>query len=194
MTDRRPSFLSSYLRFASEVIEDKPWRLFPLWLVIGAGCGFASARFMPTAFWGDDNWEVSVAVYSGFLAFNGLLLALGWSAFSKIYEIATAGDFAEFLKRNDLLRPHLFFIDHVHLTLVLAALISGTGVVTTLVSLGLVYDQVILGATIAVSINALAKAMSAIRVMNDLVWERAHYQEQERPQLRSIDGSKGAAE
>ncbi len=187
MASKRPTFLKSYFRFASEIIEVKPWRLFPFWLALGLAIGGVAAWFMPAVFWSNENWGVSTTVYSGFLAFNGLLLALGWNAFSKSYEIISTGEFAQFLRRNNLLLEHLFFIDLVHNALVLSVIASGFGLITLMLPLELRYDRIILVAVVGLSFFALTKALSAIRVMNDLIWEKAHYVPLGDQHLRTVD-------
>jgi len=190
---KRPTFRKLFFQFVAELIEDKWWHLIPVWLIIAGTAGYGAAKLMPTEFWANENWGVSVTVYSGFLAFNGLLLALGWNAFSKSYEIISTGAFAQFLKRHNLLLEHLFFIDLVHYALVVSVIASGVGLVSVMFSLDIIYDRAILCGVIGLSIYALVKAMAAIKAMNDLIWDRAHYPQQEEPHIRPVERQETAS-
>lgn len=181
MSNSRPSFLKTYFRLVSESIDSKPLRLLPFWLLAGLGIGCSVAWFVPAAFWNNANWGASVTVYAGVLAFDGLLLALGWGAFSKIFEILSSGDFAEFIRRNDLLEDHLFYVDFVHFTLMMSAFFAGLGLASVLLPLPLWLDRLILGVAVGVSLWASLKAGGAVKMMGALIWENAHYKPDDGP-------------
>lgn len=173
--ESRPKFLSEFCKSVKYA-----WRgnnllaLVPYWLLSGLALGGVVSAHLPASYWLDENWDISTTVFTGFLAFDGLLLALGWGAFAKIYEMLGAGWLSSFLKREKLLGAHLFFVDAVHGILVLSAVSSGVALVSVLLSLPVLADRVILGVVIGMSIWSLIKAFSAMSLMNDLVWEKAH--------------------
>ncbi|NJM51598.1 MAG: hypothetical protein HC843_12620 [Sphingomonadales bacterium] len=93
----RPSFASTLAKALS--IGAKKRGIFayiPLRLIGCVISGAIIAGFVPNSFWLNKNLGSSLAVYGGILAFNGLLLAIGWGAFSKIYEIIGTTDFSTF--------------------------------------------------------------------------------------------------
>lgn len=190
----RPKFFTALCKSIGDAYERKGVRaIVPWWLLLGFAIGGSVAWYMPTAFWADDNWGVATTVFTGFLAFDGLLLALGWGAFSKIYEIMSTGWFAAFLRRNGLLNDHLFFVDAVHSILVLSAVSSGVALVTVLLPIPPLADRVIVAAVIGLSLWSLIKALSAMRMMNDLVWELAHTEPDEQGYLRPVENGQGHA-
>lgn len=171
----RPKFFTTYLASLSEAYQKKGLRALVPWaLVLGLMCGGLAAWQMPKAFWSRSQWEVSTGLYTGFLAFDGLLLALGWAGFSRIYATLNNGWLAAFLLRNNLLNDHLFFIDKVHVILVASAMSSALGLITILLPIHTYVDMAILAVVIAFSFWALVSAVSTVRLMNDLVWEVTH--------------------
>ena len=135
--------------------------------------GFAGAVFVPADFWSNDRWDISTAVFAGLLAFNGLLMAMGWFAFSKIYEIISGEAVGKVLTKHDLLGLHLAFIDISHLVLIASSALSVLGLVTVLTGLPPLADQGILGACLGFTLYGMVRAFSATNMMNELVWEQA---------------------
>lgn len=159
----------------------------PYWLMLSIIVGAVVAVILPGSFFLDARWDVSTAVYAGILAFNGLLMSLGWFSFSKIQEILLNDDVGKMLTRHDLLGIHLAFIDLTHLILIAACFLSGAGLVAIPMALPLVADQLLLASTIGMTIYALYRAYSATSVANSLIWEQAHLNI-ERPPLRTVEG------
>lgn len=160
----------------------------PLRLIACVVSGAIIAGLTPNEFWLDKNQGASLAVYGGILAFNGLLLAIGWGAFSKIYEIVGAADFAAFLRRSSLLDIHIFFVDLVHGALIAAATVSFFGLVLLPINLPVLLDAVLFAFIIGLSLNSLLEAMRASAMMHDLLWDKSisdAEMEQRRP-LRSV--------
>lgn len=153
--------------------------------------GFSGARYVPLEFWTDARWDVSTAVFAGLLAFNGLLLSLGWFAFSKIYEILANDRLGRMLTANNLLGVHLAFIDLSHLVLIAASLLSVCGLMGVLIGVSIWVDQLILGSCIGFTLYGIARAFSATRMMNDLIWEQAHL-DRDGPNLHAVGGSADA--
>lgn len=150
--------------------------------------GFVSAEFIPGEFWSDARWDVSTAVFAGLLAFNGLLMSLGWFAFSKIYEILANDRLGQMLTRNGLLDVHLAFIDISHAVLICASALSVAGLVSVLVGAPVPVDRILLGSCLGFTLYGLARAFSATKMMNDLIWEQAHL-DRERTNLKVVGES-----
>lgn len=150
------------------------WAYVPYLVLVSAGAGFALAYFTPAEFWTDEHWDVSTAVYAGLLAFNGLLMALGWFAFSKMYEILTGDRLGLVLSKHDLLGVHLAFIEISHLALVAASLSTAVGLVSVLLPWPVTADRILFGTTIGATIYALIRAVSSVNVVNHLVWEQSN--------------------
>ncbi|WP_139839521.1 hypothetical protein [Oceanibacterium hippocampi] len=186
--DSRPKFLTAFFKNVSESYDRNGVRaIVPWWLFLGLAVGTVVAWYMPESYWWEKKWDIATTVFTGFLAFDGLLLALGWGAFSKIYEILSTGWFAAFLRRHDLLGDHLFFVDAVHAILVLSAVSSGAALVSVLLPLPLWSDRIILAVVVGLSLWSLTKALSAMSMMNDLIWELAHSEPDDRGHLRPVD-------
>ena len=142
-------------------------------MIIGLIAGGFPTMFIPTEYWSNCNWSIAITVFAGFLTFNGILLALGWSAFSKFYEILISTGLGNFLTRNDLLESHLFFIEFAQIILILSACWSGFALVSVLIPFPLIVDQGIMAIAVGLTIWALLNACSVITLINDLVWESA---------------------
>lgn len=171
----RPSLSVS---FAAALQADAEHRGFlayvPYLLAASVVAGSSLAYYTPADFWATDHWDVSTAVYAGLLAFNGLLMALGWFAFSKIYEILVGDRLGAMLTKHDLLGVHLAFIELSHIVLVVASLSTAVGLISVLLPLPILADRILFGATITSTIYALVRAVSSVNVVNQLVWEQAN--------------------
>ena len=150
--------------------------------------GFASASYIPLEFWMDSKWVVSTAVFGGLLAFNGLLMVLGWFAIAKIYEILSNDSLGKMLTTHGLLGLHLSFIDIIHLVLICASLLSVLGLIATLAGLPIVVDRLLFGGGLGLTLYGLSCAFSATRMMNDLIWEQANIG-REPPKLETVGGN-----
>ena len=186
--DSRPEFFASLLRAGGDSLDRRgflrsiPYHFFACMVV-----GILSAIFMPQVFWANERWGAAITVHAGFLAFDGLLLALGWVAFSKIYEILNTGWFSAFLIRNNLLLDHLFFVDLAQVALITSAGTSGIGLVTVLFDFSAIIHKIIFGFCLTFSCYVLIKALSAMRTMNDLVWEIAQNNPEKNRQVHNIN-------
>jgi hypothetical protein len=171
----RPSFAASYAKAFAIAAKKRGWRAYlPLRQILSLTLGAAAAYFMPQVFWLDEKWEVSAAVMGGMLAFNGLLLAIGWSAFSKIHDIISEPEFSAFLKRYDILDIHMMFVDGTHFALAAGALASFAALIGVLLPLPLLADQILFAITVGTSVNSVTEAFRASEMMNDLIWDKAH--------------------
>ena len=122
-TDQRPKFLRSFLDALGKEAEITGWRaVIPYALLPCVALAVAVAYFMPATFWSTHDQEMAVVVYSGILTFNGLILTLGWSAFSRIYDVLLRGDFGKYVMRAGLLADYLLQITYMHIFQVAAVI------------------------------------------------------------------------
>ena len=172
---QRPKFLPSYLGALKDSAERRDWRaIIPLWLIGSMLAGLIVAYFMPHKFWSEENLRISVAVYAGILTFNGLILALCWSVFSKIYEIVTTSPFSVYLKNKNLLNRYILYVSFVHGAQIFAVIVSGSGLLLVLLATGnTLIGQIMIAFAVAATTYGIKKAADAITAMHDLIWQKA---------------------
>ncbi len=149
----------------------------PLRLLLCFGSGALIAWQLPDELWSMSKCADLIAIFSALLAFNGLLLAIGWGAFSRIYELIGTGPFADFLKRRDILNYHILFIEIAQASLVLASVASGFGVFSTWLPFQIWFDKVIMLVTIGLTGYGLIKAIESTQAMNEILWEAADFEQ-----------------
>lgn len=180
MTDQslRPKFLPSFLEEVRKEAEERNWlAVFPYGLIACALLSAGVAYVVPVSFWADEHWGISTAVYSGLLTFNGLILALGWTAFGRIYDILTRGDFGKYLMNTRLLNPYIVHMTYMHIFQIVAIVVSGLGLVEILVEGTPAWlDRIVFAATIAFTAYSIKQAVGAVTAMNDLIWQAAYYE------------------
>ncbi len=180
MTEKleRPKFLSSFFAALSEKADDKKiWRMFVA-PVFTASIGGTVAYYILADFWSDHNWGIATAVYTGILTLNGLILALSWSAFSRIYESISAPKFCSFLRRNKLLNKYIVTVSFIHGLQLFSIIATATGLVVLLINVEhLIIDRVLFGVMVFSSIYAIQRAASAVSIMNDLLWQKSIFDE-----------------
>jgi len=135
--------------------------------------GELSAYYVPAKFWSDDGWGTLATVYSGILTFDGILLAVGWSAYSKVYEIIGSATYASFMRRNDILDIHLVAIDLVLFFLTISAVLAGMGLIVALCPVPIMVDRALFGAMVGFALYSLVQTRRASGMMHDLIWDRA---------------------
>jgi hypothetical protein len=174
----RPKFLPSFFSAMAERAENKTiWRML-LAPIIAAAISAGVSYYMPAAFWLDDNSGVAATVYTGILTLNGLILALSWSAFSRIYESISAPKFCSFLRRNNLLNKYVVTISFIHGLQLLSIVASASGLIALLVEIPyLIVDRILFGVMGFASIYAIQQAASAVAIMNDLLWQKSIFDE-----------------
>ncbi|TXH39270.1 MAG: hypothetical protein E6Q98_01055 [Rhodospirillaceae bacterium] len=178
MEDRRPKFLPSYLALLHREAQTSGWRsIIPYGFGVTLLIGFGAAWLIPAVFWGQTNWGVSVAVYTGILTLNGLILALGWTAFGRIYDILFKKEFVAFLTKHDQLNPYLVHINFMHFVQIAAVLVSGGGLLLALFDdVHVTGQRVAFAFVISITIYAIKQAVDAVSAMNDLIWQAAYFE------------------
>ena len=158
-------------------------KLVPWTMLACCAVGFGVALLVPKEqFW--DKPEISVVFFTATITINGLLLALSWGSFAKIYELASAPPMASFLRRNNLLNSYIFHVDFIHIAQVCAVAWSGAALTLCVVDHLphaiapyvplLVIQKISLAGCVAASIYAFVYALGAVRIMQDLVWHSAY--------------------
>ena len=129
--------------------------------------------------------EISAVFFTATITINGLLLALSWGSFAKIYELASEPQLAAYLRKRNLLRTYIFHVDFIHLTQVAAVAWSGFALVLSVAdqlpnTIGgavvlLLLQKISLAGVVASTIYALRYAVGAVRIMQDLVWYSTYF-------------------
>lgn len=104
----RPTLLKGLLdSWQLTLAHGRARELVPVWIIASAGLGAVAAWFLPAKFWNGEELDAVVGALGGLLTFNGIVLALCWSAFGKVYEIIGAGAFSAHLRKHNLLSHYL---------------------------------------------------------------------------------------
>lgn len=178
MNDQRPKFLPSFIGAVQAESELIGWRALVPYVLLTCAVGAAAvAYYMPPAFWSEEKRELAVAFFSGVLVFNGLVLTLGWTAFSRIYDVLLRADFGRYLMRNNLLNDYILHIEFMHVGQIGAVIASGVALVAVLLNqVPLLAHRIIFGLTLMLTAYAIKQAVSAVQAMNDLVWQAAFFE------------------
>jgi hypothetical protein len=176
MAMTRPTFLKSLLdSWQLSLSQGRERDLLPYWILLSGTVGGVVAYYLPIKFWNGERLDVAVSGLSGLLTFNGIVLALCWSAFGKVYEIVGAGAFCAHLRKHNLLSHYLVFVSYCHATQVIA--ISCTGF--ALFALWLPFEiwalKLFVGASFATTIYAVRQGIATSEVMQDLIWQKSEF-------------------
>lgn len=167
----RPSFpvsLASGLKIAA---RRRGWAAYvPCWILACLFVGAVTGYVAPSKIWNKD-YSTGISIYSGLLTFNGILMAVGWSSFSKIYEIIGKGGFGDFLRRNDLLEMHILYVDLAQFSLVFSTFTCAAAMVLTAMPVIDVLNRVALTLSVGATLYAIVKCVGLTQAMHDLIWE-----------------------
>lgn len=174
----RPKFLPAYFDLLRGEVDRSGWRaLVPYVLLTCLALGGAVACLIPALFWDEDHWGVSITVFIGILTLNGLILALGWNAFGRVYDTLFRGEFGAYLIEKKLLNDYLIHISVMHWSQVAAVVMSGCALISVLIESTPEWGQRALFALmVATTIYGIKQAVDAVRTMNDLVWQAAAFE------------------
>lgn len=163
-----------YPAFLDEVKQD--WkgggiaRIVP-WLAVASGAlGLTVAMLVPDALFKPASWGSVAAIYAGVLTFNGITLALTWTAIGKIYETISRSDFSRFLRAGGVLGTYLFYIHFMHMVQVAAACAALTGLFVSFVPAPEVVYRIVMGLMVATTLYALRWAVGSVTIVQDLSW------------------------
>jgi hypothetical protein len=181
---QRLSFIEAWLAdLQDDVRRYGKRKLIPWAALLSCAMGAGVALLVPDEhFWAKP--EVSVVFFTAAVTINGLLLALSWGSFAKIYELASEPSMAAFLRRHNLLNTYIFHVDFIHYAQVVALSCSGVALILCVIGhlphaisdyVSLLFLQkASLASSVASSIYALKYALGAVHLMQDLVWNSAH--------------------
>lgn len=185
----RPGFLAAYFGAMTDRANAEGWSaLIPVWLLVSGCVGCFAVYFLPDDLWSTQNWQTIIAVYAALITMNGLLLALSWSAFSRIHDLMISSvDFAIFLRQAKLFEKYLFYIDWIQASQLLALIVSAASMFSSIsTGMPIIAHRVVLGCSVAFSFYAIRFAANAVTVMHDLVWQRSIFEEQEAEERSKI--------
>lgn len=172
----RPKFIKSLLdSWQLTLAHGNPRDLIPYWILLSIVIGAATAWNLPTSFWDKSKLDISVSVMSGMLTFNGIILALCWSAFSKVYEIIGAGTFCAHLRKHQLLGQYLVVVGYCHSAQVLAISCSAFALFALWLPFEIWFLKVVVGSAIASSAYAIRQGVATSTVMQDLIWAKSEF-------------------
>jgi len=184
----RPPFLKSLLSSWQLTLEHGKARdLFPYWIIGSATLGALAAAYLPAKFWDGTEIDAAVSALGGLLTFNGIVMALCWSAFGKVYEIIGAGAFCAHLRKYNLLSHYLVFVNYCHLAQILAITCTAFALAAMWLPLQLWVVKVAVGGSIGSSIYAVIQGFSSSQVMQDLIWRKSEFdQGQDRGPMKAV--------
>lgn len=193
----RPKFLPSFLELLRQEAEESSWvAILPYGGIACAAIGAAVSYLIPNGFWDRDQLAVSTVVFTGIMTLDGLILALGWNAFGRVYDKLFGGEFGTYLSEKNLLNNYLVHIAVQHWSQVVAVLISGVALVMVLIeNVPLVVQRVTFALVIITTAYAIKQAVAAIKMMNDLAWQANVFEawrakERNGSSLRSVPGGR----
>lgn len=183
----RPKFLTSFFAALSDNAE-RGWRsLVPIWMIICGAIGWLSVCYIPASFWGGAHEDGVVALYIGILVLDGLILALSWSAFSRIFESISDGEFGAYLMKHDLLGGYIFYVEFLNVAQIASLIATSVAIFSFITeALSVAWDRGLCAVMVAVSAYAIRAACAAITVMNDLLWQKGMFDAHVRAQESKI--------
>jgi hypothetical protein len=181
-----PTFIKAWLKDALDEYDDHWFNIFPRWFLLGFALAGIVSYYLPAGFWIEK--RDSTVVYTGLLTLNGIVLALSWSAFAKIYETIGASNFALFLKEKGMLESYLFLIRFVHAFQMLGLIASAGALVFLQFDVSVLWQRVVFAIALGSGAYAIKQAAGAVTVMQDLVRYRAIFDADraDRPPLRDV--------
>jgi hypothetical protein len=198
---RRPSFLEAWLEDLQDDLKRYgPTKLVPWLMLFCVALGIVVALLISAeGFW--NRPEISSLFFTATVTINGLLLALSWGSFAKIYELASEPRLAAYLRKRNLLRSYIFHVDFIHACQIIALGWSGFALVLSVLdrlphSLGgmamlAALQRISLAGVVASTVYALRYAIGSVRIMQDLVWNSAYFVNETDRDMTVHEGGKG---
>lgn len=185
----RPTFLQGLLdSWQLSVSQHRRRDLIPYWIAGSLVIGGLVAYRLPVTLW-ESEIELGVVFMGAVLTFNGIVLALSWSAFAKIYEIVGAGAFCAHLRKHNLLNHYLTFVGWCQGSQVLAISCSALGLVSFWLFVPW-FGKVVLGCSFAASIYAVRQGVATSKAMQDLIWRKSAFDEaRPRDGIQPVEGA-----
>lgn len=178
---KRPPFLNSLIdSWQLSLSLSRPYDLIPYWILTSIGLGGWLAVSLPAKFWDGTQLGTTASVLTGVLTFNGIILALCWSAFGKVYEIVGAGAFCAHLRKHNLLNHYLHFVGWCHGAQVVAICASGFALFAFWLPVEIWVTKASVGMAVASSFYALIQGVATSTTMQDLIWRKSAFDEHEK--------------
>lgn len=172
----RPTFLKSLLdSWQLSLSLGRERDLFPFWILAAIALGTSVVWFVPESFWSKGERATVISIFSAMVTFNGILLALCWSAFGKVYEIIGSGAFAAHLRKHNLLNHYLVFVGYCHFSQVLAISMTALAIFSLWLPFAPWFVRSIFVAAIASTAYAVRQGVATSTVMQDLIWEKSNF-------------------
>lgn len=188
----QPNFVQAWIKDLSDEVNDAWYRIIPVWVLLFFGSATAAAYYMPSSFWVNRAGEVvdhATILYTAILTLNGIIVALSWSAFGKIYEMIGAGKFSAFLQKHEVLESYLFLVRYVNVAQMSALVVSmATLIAAQFPQVPLTAQRVLCALALGFGAYAIKQASTAVGVTEDLVRYRAKFDAEDG---RSDDGRGG---
>ncbi|MEM1234715.1 MAG: hypothetical protein AAGH70_11375 [Pseudomonadota bacterium] len=193
MATSPPTLLQSWKDDLRTSWENHWYSIFPWKILLCAALGWLVASNIRSDFFFPRRWDVSVAVYSGLLAFNALTMALAWNGISRVYDTMSSPKFSNFLQHTGVLARYHFILGFIHAIQSIAALITIAALALLLMKevpglgmIGIFWDRVAFAGTIGATLYALWWAYSAAVVARDLSWHHATFDGLDEEQIDQI--------
>jgi hypothetical protein len=187
----RPSFGVLFRSEMIRSIETGFGRLVP-WIMLGCvGIGFGAARYASSELFQQGNAGTLATIYGGIVTFNGITLALTWSAIGKVYDTVARPDFSRFLRASKILSTYLFYVSLVHTVQVTSAVAAVLGLVSVFQPLPPLVSRIAFGVVVATTLYAIRWAAGSAKIVQDLAWHYATFDElspEERKRLYVVAG------
>src|SRR3569623_1786715 len=178
----RPPFLKSLLdSWQLSLAHGRTSGLVPYWILASCALGAGAAFSLPPSFWDGKKLDVQVALLSGLLTFNGIILALCWSAFGKVYEIVGAGAFCKHLRKTNLLSQYLVFVGYCHIVQVMAISCTAFALLAVWRPFEKWFVKITIAASVATTAYAVRQGVATSTVMQDLIWAKSEFDEANPP-------------
>ena len=186
----RPTFLKSLLdSWQLTLTHGRTSDLIPYWLIGSLAVSAWLVVELPPDFWDGSKRAETLAVLASILTFNGIILALCWSAFGKIYEIVGAGSFCQHLRKHNLLNHYLHFVGWCHAAQIAAICATAFAMFALWLPLQGWVIQVAVGLSVATSAYAVRQGVSTSSAMQDLIWKKSEFDEASAKQAMAAVGT-----
>lgn len=170
----RPTFLKSLLdSWQLSISLGRERDLIPFWILAAFALGWAVVYFIPSSFWAAKERSNVVSILSATMTFNGIILALCWSAFGKVYEIIGASGFAAHLRKHNLLNHYLVFVGYCHIAQVVAISMTAFALFALWLPFASWFVKLIFGGAVAATAYALRQGVATSTLMQDLIWQKS---------------------
>lgn len=183
----RPTFLKSLLdSWQLTLAHGRARDLIPYWIIGAAALGAFAAVKLPGKFWDGREIDAAVGALGGLLTFNGIILALCWSAFAKVYEIVGAGAFCAHLRKHNLLSHYLVAVSYCHIAQIAAITCTAFALAALWLPLEVWFMRVAVALALSSSIYAVRQGFATSQIMQDLIWRKAEFDEAAPTKMQAV--------